>query len=82
MKFSLLALLLLASTSLMAKEVKNFNKLLMEDVQKDIKNDNAEDLKTKSTATRGPASVSTEEGPAQDESKIDKNVRQIGANKW
>lgn len=82
MKFSLLALLLLASTTVMAKEVKNFNRLLMEEVQKDIKNDNAEDLKTKTSASRGPASVITEEGPTQDESKIDKNVRQIGANKW
>lgn len=82
MKFTLLAIVILASTSVMAKEVRNFNKLLMEEVQKDIRNDNAEDLKTKTSATRGPASVSTEVGPTQDESKIDKTVRQTGSRKW
>lgn len=84
MKFTLFAVLVLASSSLMAKEVKNFNKLLMEEVQKDIKNDNAEYLKSKSEVSRGPASVAPEleDGPVKDESKIDKSVRQFGGRQW
>ncbi len=83
MKFTLFALLALLSTSVMAKEVNNFNKFLMDEVKKDIQNDNAEYMKTKPQATRGPASVTAEnEGPVEEQSKIDKTVRQIGANKW
>ncbi len=83
MKITLFAMLALLSTSVMAKEVNNFNKFLMDEVKKDIQNDNAEDLKLKSQASRGPASVNAEnEGPAEVQSKIDKTVRQIGSNKW
>lgn len=83
MKITLFALLTLFTTSVMAKEVENFNKVLMDEVKNDIRKDNADYLKTKASATRGPASVSTEnEGPMEEQSKIDKTVRQIGANKW
>lgn len=81
MKFTLVFSLFLISTLAYSNEVKNFNKVLVESVKKDIRNDNAEELKA--TASRAPASVETEvENEIQEESKIDKNVRQLGTNKW
>lgn len=82
MKFSLLALLILSSTAVLAKEVKDFNKVLIENVQKDIQNENVESFK--SPTSRAPASVEVEHENAnvQDEGKIEKNFRQLGAHKW
>jgi len=61
-------------------EVRDFNKLLLEDVQKDIESDNAEDLKIKEGASRAPASIEpvSQEVP---ETKTDK-LKQLGPSKW
>jgi uncharacterized protein with NRDE domain len=61
-------------------EVRDFNKLLLEDVQKDIETDNAEDLKVKEGASRAPASIApdVQEVP---ETKTDK-LKQLGSSKW
>lgn len=73
--------LLLASPFVWAKSTKiNFNEALIRDVEKDIKHD---DEKFKTDIRRGPASVEVEKIPAINEkSKIDKNVRQIGPDRW
>jgi hypothetical protein len=87
MKVAFTLLLVLGSTQVMAKEVKDFNKILIEDVQKDISTDNDQALKTKESIRRGPASVESEKaeidpGTVQEENKIDKNFRQIGSKNW
>lgn len=73
--------LLLASPLVWAKSTKiNFNEALIQDVEKDIKRD---DEKFKTDIRRGPASVEVEKLPTvKEESKIDKNVRQIGPDRW
>jgi hypothetical protein len=87
MKVVLTLLLVFGSMQLMAKEVKDFNKILIQDVQKDISSDNDHALKTKESIRRGPASVEEEQVEAdpaalQEENKIDKNFRQIGSKNW
>jgi putative lipoic acid-binding regulatory protein len=86
MKFTFLILLTCFSTQILGKTVQDFNKALIEDVQKDIKQDNDYDLKTKESITRSPASVeSVEESRSEEieeESKIDKSFRQIGSKNW
>lgn len=75
-----ICLTILVSMNAYSKTKIDFSQALNEDVEKDIKQD---DDKFKKEANRGPASVQTEhENPIQDTSKIDKNVRQIGPNKW
>lgn len=75
----LLCSLVLVSSVAWSKTTINFNQALQEDVQKEVKDDE----KFKKEASRGPASVETEHEQVIDEpSKLDKNVRQIGPNKW
>jgi hypothetical protein len=78
--------LLTLSLTAFAKEVKDFNKELIQNVQKDIRNDNIHSFE-KGSLRRGPASVVEEDGQPVDKieevQKFDKmNVRQIGPNKW
>jgi len=61
-------------------EVRDFNKLLLEDVQKDIETDNAEDLKVKEGASRAPASIGSDVQEVP-ETKTDK-LKQLGSSKW
>jgi hypothetical protein len=76
----ILCLMVLVSFSTFAKTKIDFSQALNEDVEQDIRKD---DEKFKKEATRGPASVQTEqENPIMEPPKIDKNVRQIGPNKW
>ena len=86
MKFTFLFILITLSTQSFAKSVKEFNKALIEDVQKDIKKENDLDLKTRESITRSPASVEDAQDSRneeiEEESKIDKNVRQIGSKNW
>ncbi len=78
MKIILCALVLVSSVA-WSKTVINFNQALQEDVQNEVKDDE----KFKKQATRGPASVEVEHEQVIDESsKLDKNERQIGRNKW
>ncbi len=86
MKFSLTLLFVLASGLAMGKDVKDFNKVLMDDVQKDINTDNDQALKTREAVTRAPASVEEEDSVSADETKeldkIEKNFKQLGSKNW
>lgn len=78
--------LLILSFSALAREVKDFNKILIQNVQTDIKNDNIHSFE-KGSLRRAPASVVEEEGQSdetiKEDQKFDKmNNRQIGPNKW
>jgi hypothetical protein len=77
----LICISLLVSMSAFAKTKIDFSQALNEDVEQDIKKD---DDKFKKEAARGPASVAPveHENATEDTPKIDKNVRQIGPNKW
>lgn len=86
MKFSLTLLFVLASGLAMGKDVKDFNKVLMDDVQKDINSDNDKALKTREAVMRAPASVEEEDSMSVDETKeldkIEKNFKQLGSKNW
>jgi hypothetical protein len=86
MKFTFLFILATLSTQSFAKSVKEFNKALIEDVKKDIQQENDLDLKTKESISRSPASVEDARDDRseeiEEESKIEKNVRQIGSKNW
>ena len=83
MKYSIICIFALFSLTSFARDVKDFNKVLIEDVQKDISSDNDQALRTRSF--RGPASV-VEEASApvqQEDNKFEKrNIRQTGSQKW
>ena len=80
MKFILVTGLFLSSFAF-AKDVKNFNKTLLENVKTDIQNQNDQDLKTKPHRARGPASVEVEK-TFPEESLLEKKERQLGSKKW
>lgn len=78
----LVVLTLLFPFSTFAKStVKDFNKALMEKVESDAK-DETNDHFRKSAPGRGPASVPTAEPEFYGNEKIEKNLRQIGTQKW
>lgn len=84
MKLWLLLFVLSAAMLSYAKEdVKKFNKVLLENVNKDITNQNDDAFKTKSAKgpVRGPASV-TPEWSTEPTPKIDKTVKQLGHSEW
>lgn len=63
-----------------AKSMMDFNHALNDDVSRDIRKN---DDKFKKEALRAPASAEEEhENVIEDVPKIDKNVRQIGPNRW
>lgn len=83
MKYSIITILALFSLSALARDVKDFNKILIEDVQKDISSDNDQALKSRSF--RGPASVveDVSHPVEQEDNKFEKrNIRQTGSQKW
>ncbi|MBA2406195.1 MAG: hypothetical protein H0V66_15575 [Bdellovibrionales bacterium] len=85
MKFMLMMILVLASFAATAKNVKDFNKTLIQDVQKDLNTDNDQTLKKNNAPMRGPASVNEAEvtdQTIQEDSKINKKDRQLGNSKW
>ena len=81
MKFALAMMVVLGSTMTFAKDVKDFNKVLIEDVQKDIETNNDQTLKTNNSPMRGPASVVEEENVPviKEDLKINNN---LGNTKW
>lgn len=82
MKFAIIALLTLTALAASAKDVRDFNKVLVQDVQKSIQTDNDQDLKSKEAVLRGPASVEEESEQAiEEENKIEKS-KQLGTQKW
>lgn len=83
MKFAILMSLTLFSIAAFAADVKDFNRVLIKDVQHDIHNDNDQALKTNMAPMRGPASVDEVERVPNQEVKFEKrNVRQTGMEKW
>jgi hypothetical protein len=83
MKYSIIGILALISVSAFARDVKDFNKALIADVQKDINTDNDQALKSRTS--RGPASVveDVSQPVEQEENKFEKrNIRQTGSQKW
>lgn len=63
-----------------SKTIKDFNQAIYEDASADIKKDQE---KFKKSTSRSPASVEVvPESKIEEESKIDKNVRQIGPKNW
>jgi hypothetical protein len=71
---------LLITLNSYAKDVKDLNKALLQDLTTDIQKD---DEKFRRNPVRGPASVQDYKIPKIEEpQKIDKNVRQIGPNEW
>ena len=80
MKLSFILILLASSLTTFAKTPTNFNESLLREVEKEIKKD---DYSFKKPSSRAPASVQEKyDHPIQETHKIDKNVRQIGPNKW
>ncbi len=84
MKFSLALILMLSSSPILAKNVGELNRVLIEDVQRDLKTDNDLNLKTKPSRMRAPASVDVrEDKPVQEKIPFEKrNIRQTGSEKW
>lgn len=85
MKFAMVMVLVFSTSMAFAKEVKDFNKALIQDVQKDLKTDNDQSMKANNAPMRGPASVDTMESAdqtAQENSKIEKKEKQLGNSKW
>lgn len=79
MKLILFTMLFL-SLPVLAKSNQDFNKVLLEGVKKDIRKD--EDS-YKKQAVRAPASVEVEVvSQPEVPTKVDRNVRQIGPNRW
>lgn len=76
----IICLAVFCSFSAFAKTPTNFNEALLDDVKKEVRKD---DEKFKTPASRSPASVETKhEHVIEEIPKIDKNLRQIGPNKW
>lgn len=80
MKITILTLVLMTTTAFAKEEVKQFNKVLMDDVQKDVKAEN--NFAMKKSPMRGPASVEAVEPVMEDNSKLEKKERQLGTSKW
>jgi hypothetical protein len=84
MKLALTLVLVLGTTMALAQEMKNFNKVLIQEVQHSLATDNDQNLKKSNAPMRGPASVEveTEAKNYQENSKIEKKERQLGNSKW
>jgi polyhydroxyalkanoate synthesis regulator phasin len=81
----LLALLSISFMAFAGKTVKDFNKVLIDDVKTNVKKD---DESFKTNQGRSPASIptATETEVMQDQKKsidkIEKNVKQLGPKEW
>jgi hypothetical protein len=82
MKLALMMIFALGTSVAFAKDVKDFNKALMDGVKKDLATDNDQNLKKDNSPMRGPASVEVEEAVAPENSKVEKKERQFGNSKW
>lgn len=76
-----LALVSVCSVVHAKKEASDFSRVLLENVQADIQNEN-NDMFRKSSVGRGPASIESSEPSFEQNEKIEKNVKQLGPNKW
>jgi len=86
MKLALTIILVLGSSVAVAQdqEMKNFNKILIQEVQDDLAADNVQSFKKNNAPMRGPASVRIEtiDKSNKENSKIEKKEKQIGNAKW
>lgn len=82
MKFQLVTLVLLFSSMAQARGVNEFNKVLIQDVQKDIASENDQRLKTRAAPMRAPASVVESSEKLEDERIEKRHVNQTGMQKW
>jgi hypothetical protein len=84
MKLALTLVLVLGTTMAQAQtqEMKNFNKVLIQEVQHSLATDNDQNLKKSNAPMRGPASVEVEVDNYKENVKIKKNERQLGNPKW
>lgn len=82
MKLLFIFFLVASSAQVLAKDVKDFNKALIQDVQKDINSQNDFDLKSDKAPMRGPASVGGELEIEKPKTKVESKDRQLGADKW
>ena len=82
MKFTLFMVITFGTSLGFAKDAKDFNKALIDDVQKDLMTDNDQNLKSDNAPMRGPASVENQEAVIREDSKIEKKERQLGNSKW
>lgn len=76
----LIFLLLTTTQVLAADKLDDFNRKLMENFDKDVKNENDLSIRKNRGPARGPASVAPER--IQEEKKIDKSIRQNGLQDW
>ena len=65
-----------------AKDASEFNKALLLEVQKDVRNDNDFNLKVDKRPIRGPASVDREFEIERPKTKVQEKDRQIGGDRW
>lgn len=77
----ILAFLLIAPQAFAKKTVIDFNHVLNEEIETDIKKDE-DKFKQAPAAGRHPASVEPEAIIIEEDRKLDKNVRQIGPRYW
>ena len=83
MKILILVGAVVLSAAGYAKDINDFNKILIQDVQHDIHTDNDQRLKKQAAPMRGPASVDEVVKDSREDVKFEKsNVRQIGIEKW
>jgi hypothetical protein len=82
MKLLFFFVLVTFSVQVLAKDVKDFNQALIQDVQEDIRSENDFDLKSDKTPMRGPASVGGELKIEKPKTKVESKDRQLGADKW
>lgn len=84
MKLAFTLVLVLGTTVAVAQEMKQFNKVLIQEVNHDLATGNDQNLKKSNAPMRGPASVEVEAETKnyQENSKIEKKERQFGNSKW
>jgi hypothetical protein len=80
MKFLTLVICFSSFAAFAKTDVQDFNKALIQNVEKEVKQD--EDRFRKTSVGRGPASVQEKEPEFYGDQKIDKTVRQTGHSKW
>lgn len=82
MKLLFILVLVTFSAQVLAKDVKDFNKALIEDVKEDLNTENDFNLKSDKAPMRGPASVGGELEIEEPKTKVETKDRQLGTNKW
>lgn len=82
MKLLFIFVLVTFAAQVLAKDVKDFNQALIQDVQEDIKSENDFDFKSDKAPMRGPASVGGELEIEEPKTKVESKDRQLGADKW